>query len=114
METKNLCAQIPLDLHCKVREGQAQAELTLNEYVTKILTEYFEGERADMANTRTLAFQNSEELFQRIKAYLAVESERRGTKLSQREFVIGLIEQALEEAEKAEAPPSPAESTITE
>lgn len=48
-----------------------------------------------MANgtTRTLAFQVSEEFFGRIKAHL------KETGLSQKDFVIGLIEQALKEAE---------------
>ena len=39
--------------------------------------------------TRTLAFQVSEELFGRIKAHLA------RTKMSQKDFMISLIEQAL-------------------
>ena len=51
-------------------------------------------------NTRTLAFQIPEELFQRIKEHLEKESKRRGTRLTQRDFVLGLIEQALEEAER--------------
>ncbi len=48
---------------------------------------------------RTLAFQVTEELYQRIKDHLARETERTGKKLSQRDFVLGLIERALEEAE---------------
>ena len=54
-------------------------------------------------NTRTLAFQIPEELFQRIKNHLEKESKRRGTRLTQRDFVLGLIEQALEEAERESA-----------
>ena len=51
-----------------------------------------------MANTatKTLAFQISEELDQRIKNYLAAEKERTGKKVSQREFVVGLIIEALD------------------
>ena len=52
--------------------------------------------------TKTLAFQISEELDQRIKNYLAAEKERTGRKVSQREFVVGLIEQALNAYESAE------------
>lgn len=52
-----------------------------------------------MENGRTMAFQIPEELFQRIKTHLARETERTGQKLSQRTFVLGLIEQALNEAE---------------
>ena len=50
--------------------------------------------------TRTLAFQVSEELFQRIKAYLARYEEVHHRKLSQKEFVIGLIEAELDEADE--------------
>ena len=55
-----------------------------------------------MENTRTMAFQISEELFQRIKEYLARESTRSGKKLTQREFILGLIEDALDRAEHEE------------
>ena len=50
--------------------------------------------------TRTMAFQIQEPLFQRIKAHLDRETARTGHKLTQREFVLGLIEQALSEAER--------------
>ena len=52
------------------------------------------------SGTKTLAFQISEELFQRLKDYLTAEQERTGRKISQKEFVVGLIEQALNDAEK--------------
>ena len=51
--------------------------------------------------TKTLAFQIPEELDQRIKNFLAVEKERTGKKVSQREFVVGLIIQALDEYDAA-------------
>lgn len=53
-----------------------------------------------MENNRTMAFQIPEELFQRIKAHLERETARTGRKLTQREFVLGLIEEALNEAER--------------
>ena len=55
-----------------------------------------------MENTRTMAFQISEELFQRIKEYLARKSTRSGKKLTQREFILGLIEDALDRADHEE------------
>ena len=106
-ETKNLCAQISLDLHQKICEAREQAGLTTAQYITALLTEYYEmkenGGKAIMANnngTRTMAFQIGETLFQRIKAHLERETARTGRKLTQREFVLGLIEQALNEAER--------------
>ena len=94
-QTKNLCAQIPLSLHQRIREEQTKAEKSLSEYITEILTQYYEG-GSSMAGTRTLAVQISEELFQKLKAHLAAESERQGRKISQKEFLLNLIQQALE------------------
>ena len=97
-ETRNLCAQIPVDLHAKVIEEKNTLGQTLSEYITNILKEHFEGGNKTMANgtMKTLAFQIPEELDQRIKNYLAAEKERTGKKLSQREFVVGLIVEALD------------------
>ena len=97
-ETRNLCAQIPVDLHAKVIEEKNTLEQALSEYITNILNAHFEGGNKSMAtgNMKTLAFQIPEELDQRIKNYLAAEKERTGKKLSQREFVVGLILEALD------------------
>ena len=102
-ETRNLCAQIPLDLHAKVIEEKNALGQALSEYITNILKEHFEGGNKTMANTamKTLAFQIPEELDQRIKNYLAAEKERTGKKVSQREFVVGLIIHALDEYDAA-------------
>ncbi len=102
METKNLCAQIPLELHAKVRAEQEKSGLTLGVYITNVLTQFYEkGEVKMNETTRTLAFQIPDEMFWRIKDHLARETERTGKKLSQKDFVLGLIEQALEESERA-------------
>ena len=97
-ETRNLCAQIPIDLHTKVMEEKNALGQALSEYITNILNEHFEGGNKTMAisATKTLAFQIPEELDQRIKNFLAVEKERTGKKVSPREFVVGLIIQALD------------------
>ena len=97
-DTRNLCAQIPIELHAKVMEEKAALGQALSEYITNILKEHFEGGNKTMANgnVKTLAFQIPEELDQRIKNYLAAEKERTGKKFSQREFVVGLILEALD------------------
>lgn len=96
---KNLCAMIPADLHAKVIAEKEQLALsTLGEYVELVLKEHFEGGKTIMAATKTLAFQISEELDQRLKNFIAAEK-KCGRKISQKEFVIGLIEQALAEYE---------------
>lgn len=90
-EKKNLCAPISVELHARVRKEQEQLGQTLGEYVEQILKEHFEGGSKKMADKgRTMAFQVSEEFFQRIKAYLAVHPG-----LSQKEFIVGLVEDAL-------------------
>lgn len=102
--TRNLCAQVPLPLHERVTEERIALGQSLSEYVTQILKEHFEGGHTTMATaTKTLAFQIPEELDLRIKKYLAAEKERTGKKLSQREFIVGLIEQALDAYETADA-----------
>jgi len=107
METRNLCAQLPLSLHTRVCEERERAGLTTAQYITNLLTEYYEmkengGTTSMTQNSRTMAFQIPEELFQRIKAHLERETIRTGRKLTQREFVLGLIEEALDAAERQE------------
>lgn len=98
---KNLCAMLPAELHSQVRAEQEQAGLTLSAYMTQLLTDYYEGGKEKMEKgTRTMAFQMPEEMFQRLKRRLERESERTGKKVSQKEFVLGLIQRALDEAEQ--------------
>ena len=116
-DKKNLCAQIDIALHNRVTEEKDRLEMTTSQYITQLLMEYYEkkenGGKSTMANngSRTMAFQISEELFQRIKTHLARETARTGIKLTQRDFVLGLIEQALAEAEASLAPQEAPEST---
>ncbi len=101
-EIRNLCAQIPAGLHDKVREEKERTGKNLNQYITDLLTEYYllkEKEGGTIKAMRTLAFQIPEELFQRIKAHLDRESASRGKKLTQRQFVLGLVEKELLRAE---------------
>ena len=67
-----------------------------------------------MAKGRTLAFQVSEELFQRLKAYLEKYERENHRRLTQREFVIGLIEQAMDDAEGGAAESGETEETAPE
>ena len=106
---KNLCAMIPLSLHAKVREEQERSGQSLSMYMTQLLTNYYEKGEKSMDFTKTLAFQVSEELYNRIKDHLERENQRTGKKLSQKDFVIGLIERELEEAERREAAPQEGE-----
>ena len=87
--TINLCEE----LHQKIREDVAADEaLTTGILMERILREHYERPkpRRRAEGGRTMAFSVSEELFQRVKQYLAAHGDQ-----SQRDFVVGLVEQGL-------------------
>ena len=95
-DKKNLCAMIPADLHARVRLEQEQSGKTLSEFVEQLITDYYkmkEGTKMT-GDMRTMAIQLPEELFERLKAYL------KKNNLKQKQFIIGLIEDALEQDEE--------------
>ena len=94
-ETRGITVKIAADLHARAKADQEARGLTMSQYITFVLEEHFnrkEGENMSK-ETRTMAFQIEEKLFLRIKAHLS------RTGLSQKAFVLGLIEQALFDAE---------------
>jgi len=96
-DKKNLCAQIDTALHARVRLEQEQSGRTLSEFVEQLITDYYkmkEGTKMT-GDMRTMAIQLPEELFERLKAYL------KKNNLKQKQFIIGLIEDALEEDEES-------------
>ena len=100
METKGVTCKIPLDLHNRITEEIKQNESTMSKFIEQVILEHYEKGVTNMGKTRTMAFQVSEELFQQIKDYLARYEQTYHRRLSQKEFVIGLIEQALAEADE--------------
>ena len=96
-EMKNICGKIPKDLHEKVREEIELTESSTQKFIQQVIEEHFErlagkGEMS-MGTARTIAVQVSEELFQRLKTVIA----KKGMK--QNDFLIQIIEEALEKAE---------------
>lgn len=101
METKGVTCKIPLELHNRISEEIRETESTMSKFIERIITEHYEkGAVTVMGKGRTLAFQVSEELFQRVKEYLEAYEKAYHRRLTQKEFVVGLIEQALGEAEE--------------
>ena len=100
METKGLTCKIPLELHDRITAETRQNESTMSKFIEQIILEHYAKGAITMGKTRTMAFQVSEELFQQIKEYLARYEQTYHRKLSQKEFVISLIEQALAEADE--------------
>lgn len=92
-KTKNLCAQIPESLHTKVRQRQEESGKSLSEYMTDLITKFFEMEEKNMAtansNQRTVAFQVDTELFERFKAFLKENG------IKQNAFFLDCIQRAL-------------------
>ena len=56
--TRNLCAQIPVALHDRVRQERETLGQSLSEYVTQILKEHFEGGKS-MSEFETLWYNGS-------------------------------------------------------
>ena len=95
-DKKNLCAQIDTALHARVRLEQEQSGKTLSEYVEQLIQNYYnmKENKKMTGDMRTMAIQLPEELFERLKAYL------KKNNLKQKQFIIGLIEDALEQDEE--------------
>ena len=117
MEMKNICGKIPVELHEKVKLEVEELGISIPKYLEMVIEEHIarKGEKTNMADLRTVAVQVTEDLFSRLKAVLA----RNGMK--QKDFLIGLIEDAIEKEEakwKAESEEAeetegePAESEI--
>ena len=98
-EMKNICGKIPMDLHEKVREEIELTESSTQKFLQQIIEEHFnrgEGEgkgEISMGEVRTVAVQVSEELFQRLKVVIGKKH------MKQKDFLIQIIEEALEKAE---------------
>ena len=100
METKGITCKIPVELHERISEEIRETESTMSQFIEMVIREHYEkGANKVMEKGRTLAFQVSEELFQEVKEYLDRYERTYHRRLTQKEFVVGLIEQALEEAE---------------
>lgn len=100
METKGITCKIPQELHNQISREIQEKGMTVGIFIEQIIREHYAKEELQMSKGRTLAFQVSEELFRQIKDYLIRYEQVFGKKLSQRQFVLGLIRQALEEADE--------------
>lgn len=103
METKGISCKIPQDLHAKITEEIRASGSTMSKFIEMVINSYYDNKEKganNMGKPKTLAVQVSKELFDKVKAYLDEYERVYGRKLTQKDFVIGLIEQALEEAEE--------------
>ena len=104
-EMKGITVKIPADLHAEVKAYLEAHGMTMGEFIAQAVDNELHPkiqitqEDKNMERMRTLAFQVPDSLFQRVKAYL----ER--NHMTQKQFVVRLIEAELEQDE---APSSPA------
>ena len=92
---KGITVKVAAELHAEVSEYVRSHGMTMSEFVAQALDNELhpkitEKEGNDMGNTRTVAFQVPEELFQRIKDYL------NRNHMTQKQFLLGLIERELD------------------
>jgi len=101
-ETKGITVKIDAELHAEIKKYLEENNMTMAEFITHAVDDelhpkYNAQEENKVEKMRTLAFQVPEDLFQRIKGYLA------RTGMSQKNFVIGLIEEELDRDEEMRA-----------
>ena len=95
-EMKNICGKIPVELHEKVRAEIEEKETSTQIFIQQVIEEHFnrlEGKGEESMEKRTLAVQVTEELFQRVKWAVTKEG------VKQKDFIIRIIEKAVEEVE---------------
>ena len=95
-EMKNICGKIPVELHEKVRAEIEERETSTQIFIRQVIEEHFnrlENKGAESMEKRTLAVQVTEELFQRVKWAVTKEG------IKQKDFIIRIIEKAVEEVE---------------
>lgn len=90
-EKKGVTVKIDAELHAEVKRYIEEKGMTMGDFVTlafqdELHPKFSIREDKNMSNMRTLAFQVPEELFQQIKDYL------QRNNMTQKDFVIGLIE----------------------
>lgn len=92
-EKKGITVKVDAGLHAQVKEYIESHGMTMAEFVTLALQDELHPKfktKEDMGNMRTLAFQVPDDLFKQIKEYL------QRNNMTQKEFIIGLIETELE------------------
>ena len=95
-EMKNICGKIPVELHEKVRAEIEERETSTQIFIRQVIEEHFnrlENKGEESMEKRTLAVQVTEELFQRVKWAVTKEG------IKQKDFIIRIIEKAVEEVE---------------
>lgn len=92
-EKKGITVKVDADLHAQVKQYIEDHGMTMAEFVSLALQDELHPKiqmKGDTGNMRTLAFQVPDDLFRQIKEYL------QRNNMTQKDFIIGLIETELE------------------
>ncbi len=94
-DKKGVTVKINAELHVEVKRYIEEKGMTMGDFVALALQNKLHPknnirEDKNMGNMRTMAFQVTEDLFQKIKDYL------QRNNMTQKQFVIGLIENEIE------------------
>ena len=96
-EKKGITVKIDADLHAEIRQYVESKGMTMAQFIEQAVDNELHPkfnnnmeENKSMEKMRTLAFQVPEDLFQKVKAYLD------RNHISQKQFVIGLIEREID------------------
>lgn len=95
-EKKGITVKIDADLHAEIKQYLEAKGMTMAQFIEKAVDNELHPkfnentEENNMEKMRTLAFQVPEDLFQKIKDYLSRNN------ISQKQFVIGLIEREID------------------
>lgn len=113
-DMKGITVKIPAELHSEVKSYIEAHGMTMGEFIAQAVDNELHPkiqitqEDKNMERMRTLAFQVPDSLFQRVKAYL----ER--NHMTQKQFVIGLIESEIEQDEAQYQASHPEEQEVEE
>ena len=96
-EKKGITVKIDADLHAEIKQYVESKGMTMAQFIEQAVDNELHPkfnnnmeENKSMEKMRTLAFQVPEDLFQKVKAYLD------RNHISQKQFVIGLIEREID------------------
>lgn len=105
MERKSISSKIPVELHHWIETELRPDNSVLSGFIEDIIERYYELKEAGIPVAKKpniVSFPVSDELYQRIEAQLAEHKRVHGNKLTQEEYVAGLVVQALDVANIAE------------
>ena len=102
METKNICGKIPVELHEKVREELEGTEMTIPQFLQKVIEEHFMKKRSGKNGSKNIGSTSIRGIIQPLKRESRKEKRQRRGRFTQKDYLIEIITQALDAADELE------------